>query len=149
MALLVRRGKLFGALLLVGLVATSVMMLTIAEVHEHIYGVKLMRRDNRIQTDVHDDTTRRTTEAMFVLTWIGSPIALSAAIPVIAALLWSRGLRHAARICENNRSQQSRRLTEELDRDQIRQIQRRLTAQLNICKTEKTILETLRSPSPD
>jgi undecaprenyl-diphosphatase len=91
-----RTWTLFGALLLVGLVATSVMMLTIAEVHEHISGVRLMRLDSRIQDDVHADTTPGLTRVMFALTRIGSPETLLPAIPVLAGLLWWGRLRHAA-----------------------------------------------------
>ena len=87
--------KVFGALLLVGLVATSVMMLTIAEVHEHIYGARLMRLDERIQGDVHGDTTPGLTRVMLWLTDIGSPKVLIPAIPLLAGLLWWRRLRHA------------------------------------------------------
>ena len=96
MAFTPRMWKVFGALLLVGLVATSVMMLTIAEVHEHIYGARLMRLDERIQGDVHGDTTPDLTRVMFCLTDIGSPKTLLPAIPLLAGLLWWRRLRHAA-----------------------------------------------------
>lgn len=95
MVLTRKTGKLFGALLLVGLAATSVMMLTIAEVHEHIYGARLMRVDSRIQGDVHKDTTPGLTRVMFALTWIGSPEVLGPAIPLLAAVFWWRGLRRA------------------------------------------------------
>jgi undecaprenyl-diphosphatase len=95
MALTWKTCKLFGALLLVGLVATSVMMLTIAEVHEHIYGARLMRLDERVQGDVHRDTTPGLTRVMFALTWIGSPEVLGPVIPLLAAVLWWRGLRRA------------------------------------------------------
>ena len=95
MALTWKKLKLFSGLLLVGLVATSVMMLTIAEVHEHIYGSRLMRLDGRIQGDVHGDTTPGLTRVMFALTRIGSPEVLGPVIPLLAAVLWWRGLRRA------------------------------------------------------
>jgi undecaprenyl-diphosphatase len=87
--------KLFCVLLLVALAANSVMMLTIAEVHEHIYGARLLRMDERVQGDVHDDATPGLTRLMFALTWIGSPQVLVPAIPLLAAVLWWRGLRRA------------------------------------------------------
>ena len=96
MAFSARSWKLFGVLVVVALMATGVMMLGLAEVHEHLGGARMERWDARVQTDVHNDTGRRTTEAMFALTWIGSPAVLTPAIPVIAALLWWRRLRHAA-----------------------------------------------------
>ena len=91
-----KRWRLFGALLLVGLIVTGAMMMTLAEIHEHLGGVRMERWDTRVQDEVHEDTTRRTTQAMFALTRIGSPEVLTPAIPVIAALLWWRRLRHAA-----------------------------------------------------
>lgn len=95
MALTAKTWRLFVALLLVGLVATSVMMLTIAEVHEHVYGARLTRLDELIQDDVHADATPGLTRVMFALTWIGSPEVLGPAIPLLAAVLWWRGLRRA------------------------------------------------------
>ena len=88
-----RSWRLFGELLLIGLVATSAMMLTIAEVHEHFRGARLMRLDSRIQDDVHGDTTPGLTRVMFALTDIGSPQVLLPAIPVLAGLLWWGRLR--------------------------------------------------------
>lgn len=87
--------KLFGALVLLGLVASAVMMMTLAEVHEHIGQPRMMGWDERVQDDVHDDTTPRLTQAMFALSWIGSPQVLVPVIPILAALLWWLGLRHA------------------------------------------------------
>jgi undecaprenyl-diphosphatase len=98
MALTRRTWTLCIVLLLVGLAAASVMMLTIAEVHEHLYGARLMRLDQRIQGDVHDDTTPGLTQVMFWLTDIGSPEVLLPAIPLLAGLLWWRRLRHAAAV---------------------------------------------------
>jgi undecaprenyl-diphosphatase len=95
MALTAKTWKLFGALLLVGLVATSVMMLTIAEVHEHLGVPRMERWDDHIQDRVHGDTTPGLTRVMFALTWIGSPEVLGPAIPLLAAALWCRGLRRA------------------------------------------------------
>jgi undecaprenyl-diphosphatase len=95
MALTRKTGKLFGVLLLVGLVATSVMMLTLAEVHEHLGGPRMERWDDHIQDRVHGDTTPGMTRVMFALTWIGSPEVLTPAIPLLAAVFWWRGLRRA------------------------------------------------------
>jgi undecaprenyl-diphosphatase len=91
-----KQGKLFGALLLVGLFASGAMMLTLAEVHEHLGGRHMEHWDERIQDHVHGDTTPRMTQLMFALTRIGSPQVLTPAIPVFAALLWLRRLRRAA-----------------------------------------------------
>jgi membrane-associated phospholipid phosphatase len=88
--------KLFGALLVVGLVASLAIMLALAEVHEHLGGPRMERWDEHIQDHVHGDTTPRLTRIMFALTEIGSPRALAPAIPVIAALLWWRRRRNAA-----------------------------------------------------
>jgi len=90
--------KLFGALLLVSLVASGVIMLALAEVHEHLGGPRMERWDAHIQDRVHGDTTPRLTRLMFALTEIGSPRALVPAVPAIAALLWWRRLRHATTV---------------------------------------------------
>jgi membrane-associated phospholipid phosphatase len=96
MAFTAKTWKLFGALLLVGLVATGVMMLTLAEVHEHLGGPRMEHWDEQLQDHIHGDTTPRMTRLMFALTRIGSPQVLAPAIPALAALLWWRRLRHAA-----------------------------------------------------
>ena len=90
-----RKRKLFAILLLLGLAATSVMMLTLAEVHEHLGGPRMERWDDHIQDRVHGDTTPGLTRVMFALTWIGSPAVLAPAIPLLAAVFWWRGLRRA------------------------------------------------------
>jgi undecaprenyl-diphosphatase len=95
MALTRKTWKLFGALLLAGLIATSVMMLTIAEVHEHVYGARLTHLDERVQDDIHADATPGLTHVMFALSRIGSPKVLIPVIPLLAAVLWWRGLRRA------------------------------------------------------
>ena len=91
-----RAWKLFGALLLVGLVATGLMMLTLAEIHEEILEPDSMQREGHIQDEIHAETSSGLTRVMFALTWIGSPQILVPAIPVLAALLWWRRLHHAA-----------------------------------------------------
>jgi undecaprenyl-diphosphatase len=96
MVLSAKTWKLFAVLLVVGLMATSVMMLTLAEVHEHLGGPRMEHWDEHIQDHIHGDTTPRMTELMFALTRIGSPLTLAPAIPALAALLWWRRLRHAA-----------------------------------------------------
>ena len=90
-----RTWRLFGVLLLVGLGATAIMMLTIAEVHEHIRGARSVGLDERIQDDLHGDATPVLTRVMFALTEIGSPQVLVPVIPLLAALLWWRGFRRA------------------------------------------------------
>jgi undecaprenyl-diphosphatase len=95
MGLTRKTGKLFGVLLLLGLVATSAVMLTLAEVHEHLGGPRMERWDDHIQDRVHGDATPGLTRVMFALTWIGSPEVLGPAIPLLAAVLWWRGLRRA------------------------------------------------------
>jgi undecaprenyl-diphosphatase len=88
--------KLLGPLLLLGLVTTTVMMMTLAEVHEHIAGQHILRWDALLQEDVHNDASPRLTRDAFALSRIGSPTLLAPIIPVFAALLWWRGLRNAS-----------------------------------------------------
>ena len=88
--------RLFGGLLLVGLVATGVLMVSLSEFHGEILEADSAHVDGHIQNEVHEDTTPGLTRVMFALTEIGSPAVLTPAIPVIAALLWWRRLRHAA-----------------------------------------------------
>jgi undecaprenyl-diphosphatase len=96
MPLTPRKRKLFAVLLLIGLVASGTMMLSLAEVHEHLGGRHMEHWDERIQDHVHGDATPRMTRLMFALTRIGSPKTLTPAIPVFTALLWWRRFRHAA-----------------------------------------------------
>lgn len=98
MVLSAKTWKLFAVLLLVGLVATSVMMMTLAEVHEHLGGPRMGHWEEHIQDHIHGDTTPRRTRLMFALTRIGSPLTLAPAIPALAALLWWLRLRHAAAV---------------------------------------------------
>jgi undecaprenyl-diphosphatase len=88
--------RLFVVLLLIALVSTGVMMLTLAELHERISHPRVTRWDDDIQDDVHDDMTRGHTREMFALSRIGSPQVLGPVIPLLAAFLWLRRLRHAA-----------------------------------------------------
>jgi undecaprenyl-diphosphatase len=87
--------KLFGALLLLSLVASAVMMMSLAEVHEHFGRPRMMGWDDYVQGEVHEDATSWLTRVMFALTWIGSPEVLGPVIPLLAAVLWWRGLRRA------------------------------------------------------
>jgi membrane-associated phospholipid phosphatase len=96
MAFTRRMWRLFGALLLVGLVAAGVLMLSLAEIHEEILEPDSVHMDGHIQNEVHEDATPGLTRVMFGLTWIGSPQALIPAVPLLAALLWWRRLRRAA-----------------------------------------------------
>src|SRR5450432_672154 len=96
MAFTRRMWKLFAVLLVVGLVATGVMMLALAEVHEHLAGPRMVHWDEDIQDHVHGDTTPGLTRVMFGLSEVGSPQVLIPAVAVIAALLWWRRLRDAA-----------------------------------------------------
>jgi undecaprenyl-diphosphatase len=91
-----RTWKPFGALVLLGLLGTAVMMMTLAEIHEHLGGRHIERWDAHVQDRVHDDATPRLTRAAFALSRIGSPETLVPVIPILAALLWWRGFRHAA-----------------------------------------------------
>jgi undecaprenyl-diphosphatase len=88
--------KLFGVLLLLSLVASAVMMLALAEVHEHIGRPHMMRLDETVQGEVHEDATPRLTRGMFALSRIGSPQVLGPVIVIVTAMLWVRGLRHAS-----------------------------------------------------
>src|ERR1035437_3956799 len=96
MAFTAKTWRLFVVLLVAGLVATGVLMLSLAEFHEEILEPDSMQMEGSIQGEVHEDATPGLTRVMFGLTWIGSPQVLTPAIPVIAALLWWRRLRHAA-----------------------------------------------------
>jgi membrane-associated phospholipid phosphatase len=96
MAFTRRMWRLYGVLLVVGLVATGGLMLGLAQFHEEILEPDSVQMDAFLQADVHDDATPGLTRVMFALTEIGSPQVLAPAIPVIAALLWWRRLRHAA-----------------------------------------------------
>jgi undecaprenyl-diphosphatase len=88
--------KVIGILLLVGLVGAALMMLTLAEVHEHLGGPRMEHWDTHIQDHIHGDTTPRLTRLMFALSRIGSPTVLVPVIPTLAALLWWWSRRHAA-----------------------------------------------------
>jgi undecaprenyl-diphosphatase len=91
-----RTWKLFGALVLLGLVASAVMMMMLVEIHEHLAGRHMVGWDDRVQDEVHDDATPKLTRTAFALSRIGSPETLVPVIPIFAALLWWRRLRHAA-----------------------------------------------------
>ncbi|MDP9051680.1 MAG: phosphatase PAP2 family protein [Acidobacteriota bacterium] len=88
--------KLFGVLLLLSLVASAVMMMALAEVHEHFGQPQMMNLDDAVQGEVHEDANPWLTRSMFALSWIGSPQVLCPVILVFAAVLWKRGLRHAS-----------------------------------------------------
>src|ERR1039458_10503614 len=96
MAFTAKTWRLFVVLLVAGLVATGVLMLSLAEFHEEILEPDSMQMDDYVQAEVHEDATPGLTRVMLALTRIGSPEVLTPAIPVIAALLWWRRLRHAA-----------------------------------------------------
>ena len=96
MALKTRTWKVVCVVLAIGLIATAVMMMTIAEVHEHVAGARLVRIDDRIQEEVHDDTPSSLNRLMFDLSTIGKPEVMMPVVPLLAAALWWRGLRRQA-----------------------------------------------------
>jgi membrane-associated phospholipid phosphatase len=85
--------KLLGILLLVGLVATTILMLTLAEIHAKISQPDLSRFDSHIQQEIHADTSSALTPVMFALTWTGSPGIMIPAVGLFAIWLFWRGLR--------------------------------------------------------
>ena len=68
-----------------------VMMLTIAEVHEHLYGARLDASGQAAAGRCAWGHVAGADRVMFALTGIGSPDLLAAAIPVVAGLLWWGG----------------------------------------------------------
>lgn len=91
-----RRWKLFAIFLIMGLVASAVVMFSLAEFHEEIGEPFLFQLDRQVQTAVHAHATPWLTRIMFASSWIGSPAELFPAIPVIAGLMWWRRLRDEA-----------------------------------------------------
>jgi membrane-associated phospholipid phosphatase len=91
-----RNWKLLGILLLVGLVATTILMLTLAEIHAKISRLDPWRFDSHIQDQIHAQTNSGLTWIMFALTWTGSPGIMIPAVAMFAIWLWWRGLRHSA-----------------------------------------------------
>ena len=88
--------KVIGAVLLVGLVAAGITMSTMAEIHEEISEPHEMHLDTGFQDEVHEDATPGLTRLAFALSWIGSPGVMVPVVPVLAALLWWKRLRHQA-----------------------------------------------------
>lgn len=88
--------KVIGAVLLVGIVAAGIIMTTLAEIHEEIAEQHEMHLDSGIQDEVHEDATPGLTMVAFALSWIGSPGVMVPVVPLLAALLWWKQLRHQA-----------------------------------------------------
>jgi membrane-associated phospholipid phosphatase len=91
-----RKWKLLGIFLLVGLVATTILMLTLAEIHARISQPGPWRFDSHIQHEIHAETSSGLTRIMFALTWTGSPGIMIPAVVIFAVCLWWRGLHHPA-----------------------------------------------------
>jgi membrane-associated phospholipid phosphatase len=92
----INRWKLFAIFLFVGLIATVLIMLALAELHEEIIEPSSIQIDHAIQAMVHAHTSPGLTKLMFALTWIGSPITLIPVIPLVAGLLWWKRWRDEA-----------------------------------------------------
>ena len=87
---LLRKRKLFGVLLLVGLAVALVTTSGLVELHEEILEATSLQRDQAIQSWVHGLASPTLTEVMRGLSWIGSPFVLAPAVALAAALLWWR-----------------------------------------------------------
>jgi undecaprenyl-diphosphatase len=85
-----RKRKLFGVLLLVGLGVALVTTSGLVELHDEILKASFEQRDQAIQSWVHGFTRPWLTEVMSGLTWIGSPVVLVPAVTFAAGLLWWR-----------------------------------------------------------
>jgi membrane-associated phospholipid phosphatase len=90
--------RAIAAILLIGLMAAGVMLMTLAEIHEDLMHPRMERLDDGIQGEVHEDANPALTRLMFGLSWIGSPQVLTPAIPAFAGLLWWRRLGRAAMV---------------------------------------------------
>ena len=88
--------KLIPTSLLVGLLAWLLSLLALGAFHRQIAKPFPMQMDHQIQEAVHGHTTLVLTRIMFAFTWIGSPKVLFPVVPLLAALLWWRRLRHEA-----------------------------------------------------
>jgi undecaprenyl-diphosphatase len=92
----VRKRKLFGVLLLVGFGVALVATSGLVKLHDEILKASFERRDLVVQSWVHGFTRPWLTEVMLALSWIGSPAVLTAAVTLVAGLLWWRGLKDDA-----------------------------------------------------
>jgi membrane-associated phospholipid phosphatase len=86
-----RKRKLFGVLLLVGLGAALVTTFGLVELHDEILKASFEQRDQAIQSWVHGFTRPWLTEVMTALTWIGSPVVLVPGVTLAAGWMWWRG----------------------------------------------------------
>ena len=87
---------LFSGLLIVGLIATAMLMLALAEFHEEIMEPDSVQIESHLQDEVHEGTNSALTEIMFALSWIGSPIVMVPTVAILATTLWRKCLHHAA-----------------------------------------------------
>lgn len=87
---------MFGVLLLVGLGAALVTTAGLVELHDEILKASFEQRDQAIQGWVHGFARPWLTDAMSVLSWIGSPILLVPAVTAAVGGMWWRGLKDDA-----------------------------------------------------
>jgi undecaprenyl-diphosphatase len=86
-----RKRKLFGVLLLVGLGVALVTTSGLVELHDEILKASFEQRDQALQSWVHGFVRPWLTEVMSVLSWIGSPVVLTPAVTLAAVWMWWRG----------------------------------------------------------
>ncbi len=82
--------------LLIGLVVSTLFLLAIIHLHEDISHPRIESLDRSILQSIHAHDTPFLTALARTLSFIGSPITLLPAVPLAAALLWSRRLRRDA-----------------------------------------------------
>ena len=92
----VRKRKLFGVLLLVGLAVALVTTSGLVKLHDEILKASFERRDQAIQSWVHGFTRPWLTDVMSGLSWIGSPIFLVPAITLAVGFMWRQRLKDDA-----------------------------------------------------
>lgn len=93
---LLNQWKLFLPLLLAALVVAIVVLLGMAELHEEIVEPSSMQMDQHMQALVHAEASGWLTGLMFALTWIGSPLAMFSAVPLVTAWMWWKRMREDA-----------------------------------------------------
>src|ERR1700734_2898715 len=83
-----RKRKLFGALLLVGLGVALVTTFGLVRLHDEILKASFEQRDQAIQSWVHGFARPMLTDVMRGLSWIGSPFVLVPAVVLAVGLMW-------------------------------------------------------------
>lgn len=87
-----RRSRIAGTLLVIGLLASTLLMLSLAEIHTKVATPVAGRFDTGLEDAIHGLTSPPMTRAMRTVTWAGSPGLM---IPMLAiAALWFRWKGH-------------------------------------------------------